>query len=108
MKERFSPSFDDSWQSHKVEKVDHHVVVGATQGFQPLQPCRVTRRAAHQVTLQSVVGTLRHYCLSWPDSNDGHCNNPQERKVPFAQLECCQHRRDRNEIAEIPGYPLQS
>ena len=108
MKERFFPSFDDSWQSHMVEKVDHHEVAGATQVSQPLQPYMVARRAAHPVTLQSGVGTLHHYYLFWPDSNDGHCNNPQDKRGPFVQLEYCQHRRDRNEIAEIPGYPLQS
>lgn len=108
MKERFAPSFDDSWQSHKVEKVDIHVVVGATQGIQPLQPCRVARRAAHQVTLQSGVGILRHYYLAWPDNNDGQCNNPQERRGLFGQLECCPHKRDRNETAEKLVYLLQS
>ena len=82
-----------------VEKVDHHVVVGATQGIQPLQPCRVARRAAHQVTLQSGVGILRHYYLALPNNNDGQCNNPRDRRGPFAQLEYCLHRRDRNEIA---------
>lgn len=108
MKAKLSPSFHDSWQSHKDEKVDHHVVAGATQGVQPLQPCRGARRAAHQETLQSGVGILRHYYLAWPDNNDGQCNNPRDKRGPFVQQECCPHRRDRNEIAEIPGYLLQS